>query len=61
MVKNMGDQMRVKVLKEEMGILAYMRRNNLENQGNKGNPELMVREFSEQTAIHPCLEAKPLD
>ena len=41
----MGEHARVKKLKEDMGILAYMRRQNMENQTNKGEPELMIKEF----------------
>jgi len=41
-----------------MGILAYMRRNGLENQSNKGNAQAMIKEFIEETSIHPCLLPK---
>ena len=51
----MGEHARVKKLKEDMGILAYMRRQNMENQTNKGVPELMIKEFQESTACHPSL------
>jgi|LauGreDrversion4_2_1035121.scaffolds.fasta_scaffold102410_1 hypothetical protein len=43
-------------LKEEVGILAYLRRNGLENESNKYNSQRTIEEFQTLTSQHPKFE-----
>ncbi len=46
-------------LKEEVGILAYLRRNGLENESNKYNSQRTIEEFQTLTSQHPKFEQPP--
>lgn len=53
----MANTERLQNLLGEFGILAYMRRNGLENETKKSS-KAMISDFYKQTACHPCLEKK---
>ena len=59
MVEKMGMRERIANLKEEIGILAYMRRNGLENQSNYYNSDATLQQFRNETSYHPQLVEKP--
>lgn len=58
MVERDGMRERIAVLKEETGILAYMRRNGLEKQCDYFNSKATLQKFQEETSFHPQLVAK---
>ena len=51
----MGEKQRVQKLREEVGILTYMKHSGLVNESNKGKDDLMLKEFAAQTSNHPDL------
>jgi len=53
MVRRIGIQNRMLKLKEDVGILAYLRRNGLENESNKHNSQRTIEEFDTITSQHP--------
>ena len=62
----MGEKQRVQKLREEVGILTYMKHSGLVNESNKGKDDLMLKEFAAQTSNHSDLESqeqlsKPVD
>jgi hypothetical protein len=55
-VKNIQDfarKMQAENKREDLGILAYMRRNGLEKKENYYNSDATVFEFRQDTAFHP--------
>jgi hypothetical protein len=52
-ISRVGVQNRILKLKEDVGILAYLRRNGLENEANKFNSQKTIEDFQTLTSRHP--------
>ena len=52
-VNQLGIGLRADLRKEDIGILAYMRRNGLEKKENYNNCDATVQAFRKETSIHP--------
>lgn len=57
-VERIGMQIRAELRKEDLGILAYMRRNGLEKAENYNNCDATIQEFRELSSGHPQLVPK---
>ena len=58
-VNQLGIGLRADLRKEDIGILAYMRRNGLEKREHYNNCDATVKIFRQETSIHPQLKTRP--